>query len=83
MEKYQGDWQHVIEEHIRVRSAIFSEKDQIGIGTFQPKDEKSQGEDLREFFNPKRVKGKHIAPHTPRDRCHVGSFDAPRRTQKV
>ncbi len=42
MRKYQGDWQQVVENHIRVRRVIFSEKDRIGIGTFQPKDEKSQ-----------------------------------------
>ncbi len=42
MRKYQGDWQKVVENHIRVRRVIFSEKDRIGIGTFQPKDEKSQ-----------------------------------------
>jgi predicted Ser/Thr protein kinase/intein/homing endonuclease len=40
MRKYQGDWQQVVENHIRVRRVIFSEKDRIGIGTFQPKDEK-------------------------------------------
>ncbi len=42
MRKYQGDWQKIVENHIRVRRVIFSEKDRIGIGTFQPKDEKSQ-----------------------------------------
>ncbi len=39
--KYGGDWSKVI-EHIRVRRLILSEKDRIGIGTFQPKDEKNQ-----------------------------------------
>ncbi len=42
MRKYQGDWQKIVEKHIRVRRVIFSEKDRVGIGTFQPKDEKSQ-----------------------------------------
>jgi serine protein kinase len=41
MEEYEGDWGKVI-EHIRVRRIILSEKDRIGIGTFQPKDEKNQ-----------------------------------------
>ncbi len=38
---YNGDWRQVI-EHIKVRRIILSEKDRIGIGTFQPKDEKNQ-----------------------------------------
>jgi serine protein kinase len=41
MEKYQGDWTQVI-GHVRVRRVILSEKDRVGIGTFQPKDEKNQ-----------------------------------------
>lgn len=41
MEKYDGDW-HKCMEHVQVRRLILSEKDRIGIGTFQPKDEKNQ-----------------------------------------
>jgi serine protein kinase len=41
MERYDGDWKKVV-EHIRVRRLLLSEKDRIGIGTFQPKDEKNQ-----------------------------------------
>jgi serine protein kinase len=41
MEQYQGDWTEVI-HHVRVRRLILSEKDRVGIGTFQPKDEKNQ-----------------------------------------
>ncbi len=41
MKKYQGDWQKVI-QHLQVRRIILSEKDRLGIGTFQPKDEKNQ-----------------------------------------
>ncbi|HSE41039.1 MAG TPA: serine protein kinase [Acidobacteriota bacterium] len=41
MRKYQGDWQKVI-QHIQVRRILLSEKDRMGIGTFQPKDEKNQ-----------------------------------------
>ncbi len=40
-QRYNGDWTKVI-EHVRVRRLILSEKDRIGIGTFQPKDEKNQ-----------------------------------------
>jgi serine protein kinase len=40
--KYAGDWSKMIENHIRVRRLVLSEKDRVGIGTFQPKDEKNQ-----------------------------------------
>lgn len=41
MAYYGGDWNKVI-DHVQIRRVIFSEKDRIGIGTFQPKDEKNQ-----------------------------------------
>ncbi len=41
MRRYDGDWTQMI-KHVRVRRLIFSEQDRIGIGTFQPKDEKNQ-----------------------------------------
>jgi len=41
MNFYQGDWNQVM-KHIRVKRLVLSEKDRIGIGTFQPKDEKNQ-----------------------------------------
>jgi serine protein kinase len=41
MQRYNGDWTQMI-RHVRVRRLIFSEQDRIGIGTFQPKDEKNQ-----------------------------------------
>ncbi|MCK5504494.1 MAG: serine protein kinase, partial [Thermodesulfovibrionia bacterium] len=40
-EKYNGDWAQVI-NHVSVQRFILSEKDRVGIGTFQPKDEKNQ-----------------------------------------
>jgi serine protein kinase len=39
--KYDGDWYRMLEE-IKVYRLILSEQDRIGIGTFQPKDEKNQ-----------------------------------------
>jgi serine protein kinase len=42
MQKYQGDWAKVMDRHIQVRRLVLSEKDRVGIGTFQPKDEKNQ-----------------------------------------
>jgi len=41
MRRYEGDWTNVV-KHVRVRRLIFSEQDRVGIGTFQPKDEKNQ-----------------------------------------
>ena len=41
MEKYGGDWSKVM-QHVRIKRLVLSEKDRIGIGTFQPKDEKNQ-----------------------------------------
>ena len=42
MKQYNGDWSAVMKNHIRVRRLVFSEQDRVGIGTFQPKDEKNQ-----------------------------------------
>lgn len=41
MLQYDGDWTQVI-SHVRVRRLLLSEQDRVGIGTFQPKDEKNQ-----------------------------------------
>jgi serine protein kinase len=41
LKKYDGDWSRVAED-VRVKRVILSEKDRVGIGTFQPKDEKNQ-----------------------------------------
>ncbi len=41
MRHYGGDWRQAM-SHVKVRRIILSEKDRIGIGTFQPKDEKNQ-----------------------------------------
>jgi serine protein kinase len=41
LEKFAGDWTKVVGD-VRVKRLILSEKDRVGIGTFQPKDEKNQ-----------------------------------------
>lgn len=41
LKRYNGDWTRVVQD-VRVKRLILSEKDRIGIGTFQPKDEKNQ-----------------------------------------
>jgi serine protein kinase len=42
MDRYAGDWSKVVNSHVRVRRLLLSEQNRIGIGTFQPKDEKNQ-----------------------------------------
>ncbi len=39
--RYGGDWTRVL-NHVQVRRLILSAQDRVGIGTFQPKDEKNQ-----------------------------------------
>jgi len=40
-DRYSGDWSRVV-KHVRVKRLLLSAQDRIGIGTFQPKDEKNQ-----------------------------------------
>jgi len=42
MEYYGGDWEKLVTNHIKVKRLVLSEQDRVGIGTFQPKDEKNQ-----------------------------------------
>lgn len=42
MKRYEGDWSRVVNQHVRVRRLVMSEQNRVGIGTFQPKDEKNQ-----------------------------------------
>ncbi|MFQ5637175.1 MAG: PrkA family serine protein kinase [bacterium] len=39
--EYDGDWSKIIED-VKIKRLLLSEKDRVGIGTFQPKDEKNQ-----------------------------------------
>ena len=41
LQDYNGQWLKVL-NHINIRRLIISEEDRVGIGTFQPKDEKNQ-----------------------------------------
>ena len=41
MDHYDGDWEQIVSKHV-VRRLVLSERDRIGVGTFQPKDEKNQ-----------------------------------------
>lgn len=42
LEHYRGDWEKMVSNHVRTFRLVLSEQDRIGIGTFQPKDEKNQ-----------------------------------------
>jgi serine protein kinase len=42
LQKYAGDWTKMLAEEVKAYRLVLSEKDRIGIGTFQPKDEKNQ-----------------------------------------
>ena len=42
LNRNEGDWLKVVQKHIRVIRKVHSETDRVGIGTFQPKDEKNQ-----------------------------------------
>jgi serine protein kinase len=41
LKQYGGDWTRVVQD-VRVKRLLLSEKDRVGVGTFQPKDEKNQ-----------------------------------------
>lgn len=41
LKRHDGDWTKVIQD-VRVKRIVLSEQDRLGIGTFQPKDEKNQ-----------------------------------------
>jgi serine protein kinase len=41
LDGYEGNWERAM-RHVVVRRLILAEKDRVGIGTFQPKDEKNQ-----------------------------------------
>ncbi len=41
LKRYHGDFME-LQQHVRIRRLVLSEKDRVGIGTFQPKDEKNQ-----------------------------------------
>jgi len=42
LQKYAGDWLEMLKNEVKIFRLTLSEKDRIGIGTFQPKDEKNQ-----------------------------------------
>src|SRR3954466_10533723 len=65
MAEHKGDWAQVV-KHIKVRRLIFSEQDGVGIGTFQPKDEKNQDStELTGDINYRKMRIYGSASHPP------------------
>ena len=42
LDHYKGEWNKIIEDHVHINRVLISERDRVGIGTFQPRDEKNQ-----------------------------------------
>ncbi len=78
MEKYDGDWTKVM-EHIKVKRFLISEKDRMGIGTFQPKDEKNQDStELTGDINYRQI-AKYGSDSDPRAFNFDGEFNVANR----
>jgi len=78
MEKYNGDWTKVI-QHVRVKRMLISEKDRLGIGTFQPKDEKNQDStELTGDINYRKI-AKYGSDTDPRAFNFDGEFNVANR----
>ncbi len=79
LKKYNGDWFKVIQNHIRIKRLILSEKDRLGIGTFQPKDEKNQDStELTGDINYRKI-AKYGSDSDPRAFNFDGEFNIANR----
>ncbi len=75
---YRGDWGKVI-QHVRVRRLLVSEQDRVGIGTFQPKDEKNQdATELTGEINYRRI-AEYGSDSDPRAFNFDGEFNVANR----
>lgn len=78
MEKYDNDLQKVL-SHVRVKRLFLSEADRIGIGTFQPKDEKNQDStELTGDINYKKI-AEYGSDSDPRAFNFDGEFNVANR----
>ena len=79
LKKYKGDWQKIVDNHIRVVRQCHSETDRVGIGTFQPKDEKNQDStELTGDMNYRKI-GHYGADSDPRAFDFDGEFQVANR----
>ena len=78
MKVYGGSWEKVM-SHVKVKRLILSEKDRIGIGTFQPKDEKNQDStELTGDINYRKI-AKYGSDSDPRAFNFDGEFNIANR----
>ena len=78
LEHEKGDWSRVM-SYIRVRRLLISEQDRIGIGTFQPKDEKNQDStELTGEINYRRI-AEYGSDSDPRAFNFDGEFNVANR----
>lgn len=78
LEHYHGDWSRVV-SHIRVRRLLISEQDRVGVGTFQPKDEKNQDStELTGEINYRRI-AEYGSDSDPRAFNFDGEFNVANR----
>lgn len=78
MEKYDGDWHKVVEQ-VKVKRLLFSEKDRVGVATFQPKDEKNQDStELTGDINYRKI-AKYGSDSDPRAFNFDGEFNVANR----
>src|SRR5690606_18892806 len=78
LEKYNGDVNKVL-NHVRVKRMVLSEADRIGIGTFQPKDEKNQDStELTGDVNYRKI-AEYVSDSDPRAFNFDGEFNVANR----
>jgi serine protein kinase len=78
LQHYKGDWSRAV-QHARVRRLLISEQDRIGIGTFQPKDEKNQDStELTGEINYRRI-AEYGSDSDPRAFNFDGEFNVANR----
>lgn len=79
MERCNGDWHKMIETCVRIKRVVISEKDRVGIGTYQPKDEKSQdATELTGDINFRKI-AKYGSDSDPRAFNFDGEFNVANR----
>lgn len=79
LKMYDGNWQKVVDDHIQVVRKCHSETDRIGVGTFQPKDEKNQDStELTGDMNYRKI-GHFGADSDPRAFDFDGEFQVANR----
>jgi serine protein kinase len=78
LKHYKGDWGQVV-KHIRVKRLLISEQNRVGIGTFQPKDEKNQDStELTGEINYRRI-AEYGSDSDPRAFNFDGEFNVANR----